>query len=247
MRLHYMENESRGRLSLVDRELKQKQKSINYIDKDAFIIIKNFRESIDNITRRFDIVTMLEKQGLHDEAHDILRFQIVYAMSALDYFMHEIYSFGLIKIFKNENPKTCRYNEYKIPLKLVEKALYDAENIDNYLKDEFVEINSNHTFMSSSRIREVLNIISNEDEFAFVEKRLKEKNIIKNHIRLDNVLDNIYERRNKISHQTDLNHGDQSRNKISNEDVEYYIRVIIHLVEELYQLICINVERTNLD
>ncbi|QVK18673.1 hypothetical protein KHQ81_02875 [Mycoplasmatota bacterium] len=203
-------------------------------------MIEIFRENIKQIRNRFEIVDLLNSQQRKEEACDILRFQIVYAMSALDFFMHEIYSYALLKIFRNESPKTDRYNEYKIPLKLLEQALYDAENIDHYLKETFIDLNRNYTFMSPGRIRELLNIISSEDEFAMVEKSLKAKNIISKHKRLDRILDEIYDRRNKIAHQTDINHGKDDKNAITKDEVEFYINIISHLVESLYQVICLN-------
>ncbi len=228
-----------NRFELYNREQEKRTKKIRYLDKDAQEIIDTFRNNINRIKKQFKIVDGLQQQNKSEEANDILRFQIVYAMSALDFFMHELYVFSFLKIFKNEMPKTERYLEYKVPLKLIEKALYDAENIDTYLKDAFIELNSNYTFMSSSRIKELLNMIAGNDEFNEAERRLKNKRVIRQHIRLDNLIDHIYERRNKIAHQTDINHGEDDKNIITMDDVEYYIDVIDNFVEEIYKTIYI--------
>lgn len=234
-----MRNKIHKRTDLYNREEEKRQKQIHFIDKEAQEMIDTFRLSINRIKNRFEIVDLLRIQHKQDEANDMLRFQIVYAMSALDFFMHEIYSYGLLKIFQNDSPKTHRYYEYRIPLKLLEYALYEAENIDQYLRDTFIDINSNFTFMSPGRIREMLNIISPDDYFAKAEQILKAKNIISPNVRLDHVLDQIYDRRNKIAHQTDINHGKDDQNTITKDEVEYYIEVISHFVEALYKQICL--------
>jgi len=230
------------RTNLLDRENEIRNKHIKYINNDAEKMILTFRDNIKRINNRFEIIDLLYAQKKIEEANDILRYQIIYAMSALDFFMHEIYCFGLLKIFRNEKPRTYKYNEYKIPLKLLEQALYDAENIDYHLKETFIDLNRNFTFMSPGRIRELLNIISSEDEFAMAEKILKDKNIISDHDRLDHILDKIYDRRNKIAHQTDINHGnrDGNKNTISKGDVEESMNIISHLVETLYKIICLD-------
>ncbi len=237
-------NKNYSRTDLMNREQGKRVKKIHYIDKDAEEIIKTFRGNVTRITKRFEIVDLLKNQHKNEEADDMLRFQIVYVMSSLDFFMHEIYNYGLLKIFRNEEPKTYKYNEYKIPLKLLEQALYNAENIDLYLKETFVDLNRNYTFMSPGRIRELLNILSSDDEFASVEKELKSKNVISENVRLDNVLDHIYERRNKIAHQTDINHGKDDKNTINKQEVEYYINIVSHLAEALYKIICVGVKKT---
>ncbi len=235
-----MKNRVEHRIKLFDREQEIREKKIRYIDKDANQMINTFRDNINRINNRFEIVDLLSKHKKTKEANDILRFQIVFVMSSLDFFMHEIYSYGLLKIFKKETPKTRGYNNYKVPLKLLEQALYDSENIDEYLKQAFIDINDSYTFMSSGRIRVLLNVITSEDEFSKVERALKNKKIIDNDKKLDNILDDIYERRNKIAHQTDIDHGDDDKNIIARSEVEYYIDVTTNFVEELYKIICLN-------
>ncbi len=232
-----MKNRFKNRTNLYDREKEIRNKNLQYIEKDAQNMIETFRISIKRIKDRFEMVDLLYSQKKYEEASDVLRFQIVYAMSALDFFMHEAYCYGLLKIFRNEWPKTNRYHEYRVPLKLLEQAIYDRENIEYYLKETFIDLNSNYTFMSSGRMRELLNIITREDEFSLIERKLKARNVIRRHLRLDRIIDQIYERRNKITHQTDINHGKDDQNKINKKDVRFYIDVISNFVEALYEII----------
>lgn len=242
-----MKNRIHYRTNLYDREKDKREKTIKYIDKDANQMINTFRDNIKRIKNRFEIFDLLKNNNRIEETNDILRFQIVFVMSSLDFFMHEIYSFAFIKIFKNEMPKTNGYKNYKIPLKLLEKALYDAENIDRHLKETFIGINDSFTFMSPGRIRELLNIITSEDEFALVERKLKQRKIIKYNVRLDSEIEHIYDRRNKIAHQTDIEHGEDDKNIINRREVEYYIDVISNFVEELFKVVCLENKGENHD
>ncbi|NLG81805.1 MAG: hypothetical protein GX490_04670 [Bacilli bacterium] len=227
----------KNRTSLYNRETTKRRKNVHYIDKEAKDIILGFRKNITRIKEQYKIIDYLMNKQEYEAANDILRFQIVYVMSALDFFLHEIYVYCFIKIFNNELPKTDRYYEYRVPLRLIEQALYDQENFEMYLTNALIELNSNLTFMAPNRIKELLNIITPEDEFTIAEEMLKKKGIIKPGVRLIRLLDEIYDRRNKIAHQTDINHGCDEKNIITKQEVEYYVDVIHNFVEEVFKII----------
>lgn len=229
---------SKWGIELVNREVKNRKKNRIVIDPDALGLIARFRENVLGIDRRFKIYKVLNEQNLQDDAEDILRFQIVYLMSSLDFFMHELYSYGIVKIFKKQSGKSERYREYRVPLKLVEVALFDGENIQRYLKETITEINSTFTFMHPNRIREMLNIIGYEDAFESVEEHLKEMDIIKKNQSLAYLLETIYERRNKISHQTDIDHGKEDKNLIKADEVIHSRDIIVNFVEGIYHFVC---------
>lgn len=223
---------------LEDREVKTRRKKKITIDPDAIGMIERFRATIENIDQRFKIYHVLLNQRLKDEAEDLLRFQIVYLMSALDFFMHELYSYGIIKIFKRQKRKTTRYESFRVPLKLVEQALFDGENIQRHLKETITEINSTFTFMSPGRIKELLYTIGYSNVFDRAQTDLRKAGILDWNESLDRMFDRIYERRNKISHQTDIEHGGSDRNAITFDEVKHYRDIIVHTVESIYQSVC---------
>lgn len=228
----------KDRTQLISRDERPRYKQKVFIDIDADAMLNQFMHNIENVNSRFRLYDRLISEGLKVEAEDVLRFQVVYLMSALDFYMHELYSYSLIKLFNSQKRKTYRYKEYRVPLKLVEVAVYDAENIFSHLKQTFIEINSNFTFMHPNKIKELLNIISYEDEFTIIESRLKVRKIIKDSQHLENILEDIYQRRNKISHQTDIDHGKIERSEIKKETIMWYTEVLTALVHELHQLVC---------
>ncbi|MDF2699435.1 MAG: hypothetical protein K0Q49_991 [Haloplasmataceae bacterium] len=229
----------KNKFDLEERNIKSRTKVNKIIEQNANEIINRFTESVDSLKNRFDLYDFLISINKENEADDILRFQIVYVMSALDLFMHELYTYSLVKGFFGEKRKTYRFNEYKVPLSLVEKAIKDPENIEKHLKATFIDVNSNFTFMHPNRIRDLLNIISYEDEFKMVEDSLKNSGIIKRSENLDDLLEDIYARRNKIAHQTDINRGEDERNKISKTDVYRYIEIIEHMVKKLFEIVSV--------
>jgi RiboL-PSP-HEPN len=226
------------RFDLMDRETQYREKQVMLIDQDAKAMLKRFKDNIENIKSRFRLYNQLVQQKMDEEAEDVLRFQIVYLMSALDFYMHELYSYGLLKIFNKQGKKSFRYKEYRVPLSLVEVALYDGENITRHLKETFTEINSSFTYMHPNKIRELLNVIANGDEFDYIEERLKKISILKHQEQLESVLEKIYHRRNRISHQTDIEHGKELKNTISKDEVMRYTDIVSILVDELHQMVC---------
>lgn len=223
---------------IVNRDNRTRHKKTKVIPADAKAILERFQTSISNILdhiKLYDLLLAKEQTALAD---DILRFQIVYLMSSLDFYFHELYSYGLLKMFQNKTEKTYRYREFRVPLKVVESALYDGENILRHLKETFIEINSTFTFMHPHRIKEVLNTISSIEVFDIVEKKLRKRNIIKHHEELEGIIEKIYRRRNKISHQTDIEHHTIVRNEISKKEVFRYVNIINEMVLEIHHLIC---------
>ena len=224
--------------ALENREVKTHKKRPVSLETDALGLIERFRTSIRNIDDRFRLYHVLIGQRLYEEAEDLLRFQIVYLMSALDFFMHELYSYGILKIFQHQKRKTERYKSFRVPLELVEQALFDGENIQHHLKKMITEINQTFTFMHPSRIKELLHTIGYADAFSKAQRVLRKKGILRDGEALAPLLEKIYIRRNKISHQTDIEHGGPNRLSISLEEVRHYRDVIFHAVETIYETVC---------
>ena len=57
------------------------------------------------------------------DVSDLWRAQVVLAVSALDYFIHELARLGMIDCAKGARPKTDAYLRFDIPLSATESAL----------------------------------------------------------------------------------------------------------------------------
>lgn len=182
----------------LDRRNEEREIVQNIIaDIDSEKIKRQLDDNIENIKSKFDIYDKLVAENLKNEADDVLRSQIVFLMSALDFYMHEIVKYSLIKIFKREKEKTSSYKNFIVSIEVVEKALDNPENID-WLSEEIILRHSKNTYMGSKKIKEALSLISTEKVFSKVADNLNYQTKD-----LSNKIDEIYKRRNKIAHQSD--------------------------------------------
>lgn len=228
------------RIELVSREVRTRQKMPVSISEDCEGMINRFRKNIESIKGLNNIYNLLMTENQPEKARDILRFQIVYLMSSLDFYLHELYVYGILKIFQKQKQKNLRYLEYRVPLEVVEKALYDGENIMSHLKQAVIENNSTLTFMHPNRMKEVLHTISEAETFDLVEEKLKRRHIIKSYEALEVILENLYRRRNRISHQTDIEHGGTEQGEINHYEVMRSIDIVAEMIETLHQIIMVS-------
>ncbi|MDU2445587.1 MAG: HEPN domain-containing protein [Clostridium perfringens] len=210
------------------REIKNEIKS----DKKLIEILSDFNENIERINSKFEVVNELQKKGLEEAANDILRSQIVLLMSSIDFYIHEIVKYGVIKIFNKEKARTKDYESVIVSIECVEKAVINPESVD-WLEESIIVQNKFKSFISLSKMRRALRIISNKKimdesirktstEIGMSEKVFKEK------------LDKLYERRNCIVHQTDRNPLDCRINDIRKEEVQEGITLISKLILNIH-------------
>ena len=201
-------------------------------DKDLALIEANFNENMERIDRKFNIVNELKTRKLDEAASDILRSQIVLIMSSMDFYIHEVVKYGIIKIFIGEREVTKKYNEVLISLNCIKKALGNLESVD-WLEEEIIIQNTRKTYMACGSIENALFLISDKKIF---DKSLNEisaktgenKEVIKGKLK------EIYQRRNHIAHESDRNLKTGEVNDISEELVEDYFNRVKILVEEIH-------------
>lgn len=93
------------------------------------------------------------KLKLPNDLSDILRAQLVYAISALDKLIHELVRIGMLESFTGKRPKTSKFNAFSITLETYNKIqqLHQSTNsipleTPEYFLNEklFLNININH-------------------------------------------------------------------------------------------------------
>src|SRR5262249_55692038 len=57
------------------------------------------------------------------DVSDILRAELVFAVSALDHFVHEVARLGMVECAKGSRPKTDAYLRFQVPLTAAEAAI----------------------------------------------------------------------------------------------------------------------------
>ena len=198
-------------------------------DKKADDILNKFNLIIDDIESKFNLINILENKDMDEIIYNILRSQIMFLMSAVDYYVHEIVKYGIISIFKGERKRTKQYDTFSIGLANVEKAIKNIEDI-NWLEDAISNENIKYTFMAYEKIRRALLLIS--DDKKILPNAAKNINISDN--KLKSNIDNIYKRRNAIAHQSDINESTGIKNKIDVKFVKDSIDFVKIAIESIH-------------
>lgn len=134
------------------------QQKIRYVVHFNLQEIKDrFDDSIRSIEQKFDIYDQLIKLGNEEEAKDILRSQIVFLESILDFYIHEMTKYSYYKMFTNTWKKTSQYRNFKVKMETVEKGLnaVDTQWFFEYVTDAF----SRSVFLSNKSISNQLDAI----------------------------------------------------------------------------------------
>ncbi len=190
------------------------KKAIPKISFDYSNIQKHWEENIDDIENKFSIAKLLERTDL-EQAKEIWRSQIVFIDSTLDFYIHEVMKFGIIKIFNEEWPATGKFTNLKVSLKFAIDLAKTPENA-NALLGEIDEINQKNCFMSYDSIKRQLDIIG-----IAVDSSKKE------------IINEIYQRRNQIAHQSDRLPENPIKQEITEATVSQYMRAIKAFIADI--------------
>lgn len=177
-------------------------------------IRNHLTDNISDVKNKFVIANSLEKENLY-QAKEIWRSQIVFIDSTLDFYIHEVIKYGIIKMFNGEWPSTPKFENIKVSLKFAIDFAKTPENA-NFLLGEIDEINQKNCFMSYDNIKKQLNII---DITPDTSKKA--------------IIDEIYQRRNQIAHQSDRLPENPIKQDISQDLVYHYISEIESFISDI--------------
>lgn len=204
--------------------------------------IKNhFDDNVFNIEQNFEIVDKMIDINEIDKSNNILRSQIVFLESALDFYIHELSKFGIIKMFNGYWSKTERYNNLKVDMKLIDSAINNPESSDwllKYINDK----NKREVYISFESMKEQLNLLGIEFNSvinnAFCNKVDSDGNLLNGR----KIIKDLFNRRNEIAHQSDRNHFNAEQNDITKE---YVLESIEHVKSIVIAIHNIAVLKTN--
>ena len=205
-----------------------KQKVVEF---DLEDIKKHFDDNINNIEQTFGIVDKLIELNEEEKSKNIMRSQIVFLVSAFDFYVHELTKYGFIKMFCHEWESTNKYNEFQVDMSLLEQAINKPESYDwflNYINERFKRI----TFMSYKQIREQFELLG-IDLDSIMQKTFDKTN----YSNYKKVFKDLTDRRNEIAHQSDRSHYDAKQNTIFKHDVEEFIDFVKKIVEAIQAFI----------
>ena len=199
-------------------------------------IKRHYDESISVVENMFSIAQGLQKAGNETQAENVWRAQVVFIVSAFDFFMHEITKFGLSKIFDGAWEETKKYSNISIRLDVLNKALKAGEDSDWFI--EFVnEQFAKATMVSYADVKEQINLLGLDMQTladdTFYQQGATEKTIDK----LKRRLNGLFSKRNVIAHQSDRRHADAEIMEITEEAVHGYVEDVNKIVENIVKQI----------
>jgi len=176
-------------------EASRERRPIHIVSFQLDEIMLHFNENIENITNHFTLADHLWAENHSEAAKDIWRSQILFLESALDFYIHEITKYGMPKILNGEWMSTQKFENFRINLAVVIEAIRNPEDPSWFL-ESISQTYATVSFMSFTAIKDQLNLIG---------------------------IDQLYNRRNAIAHQSDRSHHDACRREI---DKAYVVQAI---------------------
>lgn len=194
-------------------------------------IQQHFTESMGEVKAQFDVADELNAAGNEIACKMVWRSQVVLAEGLLDFYIHEVSKYCLVRMFSGTWKKSEKYKSFQVPMEKVEEAIAAVESNDwlfGYLNKRF----SRDVFLSCESMRDQLNLIGipfNEVmEIAFPGTNAQEA------VKAGrDAVAMLFQRRNEIAHQNDRSHASAEQTDITKEFVEDYISKIQSIVNAI--------------
>lgn len=195
----------------------QRDKQPIVLDADFEIIKKNIQDNISDVKAKFDLANREKVSDIH-AAEEIWRSQVVFLDSALDFYVHEVTTYGIIKIFNGDWADTQAFKDKRVSLGFAIEIMKNPENAVALLKDEINTINQQYCFMEYKNIATNLKMVGIQPDNS-----------------KHNAIDKFYKRRNLIAHQSDRLAGETEKQPISEQDVIDFINLVEAFVDDINQ------------
>jgi hypothetical protein len=159
-----------------------------------------FRISIARVRDLIAVHNSLKAQASSVlDLSDILRAALVLAVSAFDYYIHEVVRIGMLEIHRGQRPEPPAFSRFQISLGSARAGINAGQNIDSWLEDEIRQRHSYKSFQQPDAIADAVRLICDKKLWEEVSmnmsrpaKDIKQKLIL------------IVDRRNKIAHEADI-------------------------------------------
>ncbi len=162
--------------------------------------IDQFRINIARVRNLGSIVDALNSQTTQVlDLSDVLRAELVLAVSALDQFIHETVRLGMVNAYRGRRTRTQRFLRFEAPLEIILQGA-DEDAVEQWLDDFIRTRHGYRSFQTPERISEAIRLISDVRLWDEVSSRM---NMSSQDIR--ETLSLIAKRRNQIAHEADIN------------------------------------------
>lgn len=159
-----------------------------------------FRISIARVRDLIAVHTSLKAQTSNVlDISDMLRAALVLAVSALDYYIHEVVRIGMLEIHRGQRPEPPAFSGFQISLGNARAGINAGQNIDSWLEDEIRQRHSYKSFQQPNAIADAVRLICDKKLWEEVSINMgSPAKDIKQQLSL------IIDRRNKIAHEADI-------------------------------------------
>lgn len=152
--------------------------------------------------------------------------------------MHELTKYGLYEIYEETSgwEKTEKYKNIQVSMETIELIL-ESKNDNNWFLEHINKYYQNITMVSYESVKDQLNLLSislkDVADKAFYKRGEKEKTTDK----LKRRLNELFNRRNQIAHQTDREHANAELKDITKDIVEEFIADIEKIVNAIREVV----------
>ncbi|MEG3859251.1 HEPN domain-containing protein [Microcoleus sp. herbarium12] len=159
-----------------------------------------FRISIARVRDLIAVHNSLKAQASSVlDLSDMLRAALVLAVSALDYYIHEVVRIGMLEIHRGQRPEPPAFSGFQISLGNARTGINAGQNIDSWLEDEIRQRHSYKSFQQPNAIADAVRLICDKKLWEEVSINMgSPAKDIKQQLSL------IIDRRNKIAHEADI-------------------------------------------
>ena len=194
--------------------------------------INQFRINIDYVRHLGTIYKALRSQTtVALDLSDILRAQLVMAVSVLDYYIHEIVRLGMLEIYHGHRIQTEAFSRFQIVLSGALQCISNPTS-DDWLEDQIRNRHSFQSFQQPDKIADAIRLISDVELWKEVAKHLgKTSDDVKQQLTL------IVNRRNQIAHEADIDPSFGTRWPIDEILVNESVGFIEQLAETIYKVL----------
>lgn len=198
-------------------------------------ILEQFRENIkrvQNLGGLYDVLSQQTTSAL--DLTDLLRSQIVMAVSALDYYIHEITRVGMLEVYGGKRPQTPAFLRFQITMEATLQGIVADQGNDGWLDEEIRKKHGYLAFQHPDRIADAVRLFSSCTLWTSVASELNiEVEDVKTELQL------IIDRRNQIAHEADLDSRIPGGNRfaISSSDTKRIIDFIQDICEAIHVVV----------
>lgn len=194
--------------------------------------IDQFRANIQRARAIGSIYQALDNQTTQAlDLADLLRFEWVMAISALDLYIHELVRLGMVEVYRGNRPQTDAFLRFSITMGRTLEAISDPQD-DGWLEDQIRASHGHQSFQTPDNIADAVRLVSNAPLWNEVSALM---GVTSQYTRERISL--IVNRRNQIAHSADIDPFGSGLRLIDFNMVDDAVSFIEEIAEAIYTVV----------